>query len=429
MPYSKRPPADPRFFAQFTPKLVTVFREGYGWRDLQADAIAGLTVAVVALPLSMGIAIASGLSPERGLFTAIAGGFIVSFLGGSRFQVGGPAGAFIVIVANIVERHGYDGLALATAMAGCMLVIAALLRVGGAIRYIPHAVIVGFTAGIAVIIAASQIRDVLGLTLAHEPSELLPKLAALRGAISTASWQALTVALLSVGVIMALRWLRPTWPAFLIAIAGATLLCALLHPDIATVASRFGEVPRSLPALSLPPFSLDKAIVLLPDAATIALLGAIESLLSAIVADKMGKARHRSDGELGAQGVANIVSVLFGGFCVTGTIARTATNVRAGSRGPVSGILHCSYLLLFLLIAAPLIGLIPLAALGAMLLVVAWSMTDRTDFWTLLREMRCDTVVLLATFLLTIFVNLIAGIAAGCAIAALLYWYRKRATA
>ncbi len=427
MPHTKRP-ADPRSSAQFTPKLVTVFREGYGWRDLQADAIAGLTVAVVALPLSMGIAIASGLSPERGLFTAIAGGFIVSLLGGSRFQVGGPAGAFIVIVANIVERHGYDGLALATAMAGGMLVIAALLRIGGAIRYIPHAVIVGFTAGIAVIIAASQIRDVLGLTLAHEPSELLPKLAALEAAIATASWQALVVALFSAGVIVVLRWLRPNWPAFLIAIAGATFLCAVLHSDIATVASRFGEVPRSLPALSLPPFSLDKAIALLPDAATIALLGAIESLLSAIVADKMGKARHRSDGELGAQGVANIVSVLFGGFCVTGTIARTATNVRAGSRGPVSGILHCVYLLLFLLIAAPLIGLIPLAALGAMLLVVAWTMTDKGDFWALLREMRGETLVLLATFLLTIFVNLIAGIAAGCAIAALLYWHRKRAS-
>jgi SulP family sulfate permease len=421
--------SEPGFVAQFTPKLVTVFREGYGWRDLQADAIAGLTVAVVALPLSMGIAIASGVSPERGLFTAIAGGFIVSLLGGSRFQIGGPAGAFIVVVASIVERHGYDGLALATAMSGGLLVIAALLRIGGAIRYIPHSVIVGFTAGIAVIIAASQIRDVLGLTLTHEPTELLPKLAALRGAIWTASWPALSIALLSVGVIAVLRWQRPNWPGFLIAIAGATLLCAVLHLDIETVVSRFGEVPRTLPALALPPFSLEKAMALLPDAASLALLGAIESLLSAVVADKMGKARHRSDGELGAQGFANIVSVLFGGICVTGTIARTATNVRAGSHGPVSGILHCGYLLVFLLIAAPLIGLIPLAALGAMLLVVSWSMTDKGDFWALLREMRGDAVVLLATFLLTIFVNLIAGIAAGCAIAALLNWHRKRANA
>jgi SulP family sulfate permease len=429
MPHTKPKVTHPSFAAQFTPKLVTVFREGYRWRDLRADAIAGLTVAVVALPLSMGIAIASGVSPERGLYTAIAGGFVVSLLGGSRFQIGGPAGAFIVVVASIVERHGYDGLALATAMSGGMLLIAALLRVGGAIRYIPHSVIVGFTAGIAVIIAASQIRDVLGLTLTHEPTELLPKLAALRGAISTANWPTLSIALLSVGVIVILRRLRPNWPGFLIAIAGATLLCAVLHPAIETVVSRFGEVPRILPAPSLPPFSIEKAMALLLDAASLALLGAIESLLSAVVADKMGNGRHRSDGELGAQGVANIVSVLFGGICVTGTIARTATNVRAGSRGPVSGILHSAYLLVFLLVAAPLIGLIPLASLGAMLLVVAWSMTDKGDFWLLLREMRGDAVVLLATFLLTIFVNLIAGIAAGCAIAALLHWYRKRAKA
>ncbi len=423
------PPAKPSYASQFTPKLITVFREGYGWRDLQADAIAGLTVAVVALPLSMGIAIASGVSPERGLYTAIAGGFIVSLFGGSRFQIGGPAGAFIVLVASIVQRHGYDGLALATAMAGVMMIAAGLLRLGGAIRYIPHAVIVGFTAGIAVIIAASQIKDVLGLTLAQEPSELLPKLAALRGAIDSVNWAALAIAAFSIAVILIVRLLRPNWPAFLIAIAGATLLCALLHPDIATVVSRFGEVPRSLPPMSVPQFTLERAITLLPDAAAIALLGAIESLLSAVVADKMGGARHRSDGELGAQGAANIVSVLFGGFCVTGTIARTATNVRAGARGPVAGMLHCAYLLLFLMLAAPLIGLIPLAALGAMLLVVAWSMTDRADFWALLRAMRGDTAVLVATFLLTIFVNLIAGIAAGCMIAAALAWYRRRMTA
>ncbi len=424
-----RPPhAVPSYASQFTPKLITVFREGYGWGDLRADAIAGLTVAVVALPLSMGIAIASGVSPERGLYTAIAGGFIVSLLGGSRFQIGGPAGAFIVIVASIVQRHGYDGLALATAMAGVMMIAAALLRVGGAIRYIPHAVIVGFTAGIAVIIAASQIKDVLGLTLAQEPSELLPKLAALRGAIASVNWSALAIAAFAIAVIIIVRRLRPNWPAFLIAIAGATLLSALLHPDIATVVSRFGEVPHSLPPISMPEISLERAITLLPDAAAIALLGAIESLLSAVVADKMGGARHRSDGELGAQGAANIFSVLFGGFCVTGTIARTATNVRAGARGPVAGMLHCAYLLLFLMLAAPLIGLIPLAALGAMLLVVAWSMADRADFWALLREMRGDTVVLLATFLLTIFVNLIAGIAAGCIIAAAFYWYRRRMT-
>lgn len=418
----------PRYAAQFMPKLVTVFREGYGWTGLKADAVAGLTVAVVALPLSMGIAIASGVSPERGLYTAIFGGFIVSLLGGSRFQIGGPAGAFIGLVAITVQKHGYDGLALATMMAGAMLVIGALTRVGGVIRYIPHPVIVGFTAGIAVIIAASQISEVLGLTIAHEPPEVLPKLAALQGAIGTINWQALAVAVFTAGIIIGIRIARPNWPGFLIAIIAATLFAFALHLDIVTVVSRFGEVPRSFPPVSLPPFTMEKAIAVLPDAASFALLGAIESLLSAVVADKMGNGRHRSDGELGAQGIANIVSPLFGGICVTGTIARTATNVRAGARGPMAGMLHSVYLLLFLMLAAPLIGLIPLAALGAMLLVVSWSMTDREDFAHMLMEMRGDALVLMATFVLTIFVNLIAGIAVGCAIAALLGW-QKRATA
>jgi sulfate permease, SulP family len=428
---SDLPPTEPalRYSAQFMPKLITVFREGYGWGGLKADAVAGLTVAVVALPLSMGIAIASGVSPERGLYTAIFGGFIVSLLGGSRFQIGGPAGAFIGLVAITVERHGYDGLALAAAMSGVMLIVGALTRIGGIIRYIPQPVIVGFTAGIAVIIAASQIGEVLGLKITHEPPELLPKLAALEGALTTFNWQALIIAMITAGLIVVLRYVRPNWPAFLIAIVAATLLTVTLHLDIATVVSRFGEVPRSFPPLTLPSFSIEKAIAVLPDAAAFALLGAIESLLSAVVADKMGNAHHRSDGELGAQGIANIVSVLFGGICVTGTIARTATNVRAGARGPMAGILHCVYLLVFLMVAAQLIGLIPLAALGAMLLVVAWSMTDREDFSRMFLEMRADALVLIATFLLTIFVNLLAGIAVGCAIAALLGWRKRRAQA
>ena len=428
---SDQPPSDPalarRYAAQFEPKLITVFREGYGWSGLKADAVAGLTVAVVALPLSMGIAIASGVSPERGLYTAIFGGFIVSLLGGSRFQIGGPAGAFIGLVAIVVQKHGYDGLALATAMSGVMLLIGALLRVGGLIRYIPHAVIVGFTAGIAVIIAASQVSEVLGLTIAHEPPELLPKLVALKDVITTVNWQALAVGIFTIAIIVGLRYARPNWPGFLIAIVAATLLYAGLHLDIVTVFSRFGAVPQNFPPITVPPFSIEKAIILLPDAAAFALLGAIESLLSAVVADKMGNARHRSDGELGAQGVANIVSVLFGGITVTGTIARTATNVRAGARGPIAGMLHAVYLLLFLMIAAPLIGLIPLAALGAMLLVVAWSMTDRVDIVKMLSEMRGDALVLIATFLLTIAVNLIVGIAVGCAVAAFLAWRKRRA--
>ena len=318
----------------------------------------------------MGIAIASGVSPDRGLYTAIVGGFFVSLLGGSRFQIGGPAGAFIGLIAGIVERHGYDGLALATVMAGLIMILAAALRIGGYIRLIPHAVIVGFTAGIAVIIATSQISELLGLKLAHEPAALIPKLAALHGALPTLNVATIGIAIVAFAVIIAIRALRPAWPAFLIGIAAATIAAIAIHADVATVLSRFGEMPRAIPWPALPEITAAKAIALLPDAIAIALLGAIESLLSALVADKMSGARHRSNGELGAQGIANIAAASFGGICVTGTIARTATNFRAGSRGPISGILHSLYVLLFLAVAAPLVGLVPLAALAAMLIVV-----------------------------------------------------------
>ncbi|HWK97866.1 MAG TPA: SulP family inorganic anion transporter [Pseudolabrys sp.] len=414
----------PTFTQLFMPKLVTVFREGYGWTDLRADAIAGLTVAVVALPLSMAIAIASGVSPERGLYTAIAGGFFVSLIGGSRFQIGGPAGAFIGLVASVVERHGYDGLAMATILAGLILLAVALLRLGTYIKYIPMPVTVGFTAGIAVIIAASQIRDVLGLDMAKEPSALLPKLEAIAAAISTISWQTIGITALALAIIIVLRRYRPNWPGFLIAIAVTALLCFAFHLDVATVMSRFGEIPRTLPAPSLPTFSMAKLQAVLPDAFAIALLGAIESLLSAVVADGMSGRRHRSNAELGAQGVANVASVIFGGICVTGTIARTATNIRSGARGPLSGIFHCGYLLLFLAVAAPLVGYIPLAALGAVLLIVSWNMAEKEEFWSLIRTSRGDAVVLLATFLLTIFIDLLTGIAVGVVLGSFMFLHR-----
>jgi len=417
-------PAEPSFIELFTPKLVTVFREGYGWRDLRHDAVSGLTVAVVALPLSMAIAIASGVSPERGLYTAIAGGFIVSLIGGSRFQIGGPAGAFIGLVAGIVERHGYDGLALATVVAGLIMITVALLRAGTYVKYIPFPVTVGFTAGIAVIIAASQLKDLLGLKLTHEPSALVPKLEAIAGAIGSVNYATVAVALMSIGIIALVRKVRPTWPAFLIAVASASLVSFALHLDVATVTSQFGAVPRALPAPALPTFSLAKLQSILPDAFSIAVLGAIESLLSAVVADGMTGRRHRSNCELGAQGTAQIVSILFGGICVTGTVARTATNVRSGARGPISGMFHCGYLILFLAIFAPLVGYIPLAALGAVLAVVSWNMAEKEEFWSLLRGSRGDAAVLLATFLLTIFVDLMTGIGVGVVMGALLFMHR-----
>jgi len=412
----------PTFAELFTPKLITVLREGYGFADFRADAISGLTVAIVALPLSMAIAIASGVSPGRGLYTAVIGGFIVSLLGGSRFQIGGPAGAFIVLVALTAERHGVDGVILATTMAGVFLIAAGFLRLGTYIKFIPYPVTVGFTAGIAIIIFASQLKDLFGITLTtKEPGEFLPKLEVLARSLHTANVSAVTVAAVSIVIIVVLRKLRPHWPGILIAVVVAALATWALSLPVETIGTRFGGIPRQLPSPAWPLFSLEKARAVLPDAIAFALLGAIESLLSAVVADGMTGRRHRSNCELVAQGFANIGSALFGGICVTGTIARTATNVRAGARGPISGMLHSAFLLLFMLIAAPLASYIPLAALASVLVVVAWNMAEKQEFATLIRSSRGDATVLLATFLLTVFRDLTEGILVGFALGAVLF--------
>ncbi|MGY3235884.1 MULTISPECIES: SulP family inorganic anion transporter [unclassified Bradyrhizobium] len=415
----------PTFAELYLPKLVTVWREGYGFADFRADVFAGLTVAIVALPLSMAIAIASGVTPDRGLYTAVVGGFIVSLLGGSRFQIGGPAGAFIVLVAVTAERHGVDGVILATLMAGMVLIAAGLLRIGTYIKFIPYPVTIGFTAGIAIIIFASQLRDLAGITLAgKEPSEFVPKLVALAGGLHTVNPSALGVAVVSIAVIAGLRRWRPSWPGILIAVVLAAVASAVLSLPIETIGSRFGGIPRELPSPALPAFSLAKAAAVLPDAISFALLAAIESLLSAVVADGMTGRRHRSNCELVAQGAANIGAALFGGICVTGLIARTATNIRAGARGPLAGMLHSLFLLLFMLIAAPLASYIPLAALAAVLVVVSWTMAEKHEFATLLRSSRGDAIVLLATFLLTIFRDLTEGILVGFALGAVLFIHR-----
>jgi SulP family sulfate permease len=417
-----RPARQPTFAELYVPKLVTVLREGYGLSDFRADVLSGLTVAIVALPLSMAIAIASGVTPDRGLYTAVVGGFIVSLLGGSRFQIGGPAGAFIVLVALTVERHGVDGVVLATAMAGVFLIMAGLLRLGTYIKFIPYPVTVGFTAGIAVIIFASQIKDLLGITLpGKEPGEFVPKIAALAQGLPSASAPAIAIAAVSIAIIVVLRRLKPHWPGILIAVAVAAFATWILSLPVETIGTRFGGIPRQLPHPSWPSFSLAKVQAVLPDAIAFALLGAIESLLSAVVADGMTGRRHRSNCELVAQGFANIGSAFFGGLCVTGTIARTATNVRAGARGPVSGMLHALFLLLFMLVAAPLASFIPLAALAAVLVVVAWNMAEKHEFALLIRSSRGDAVVLLATFLLTVFRDLTEGILVGFALGAALF--------
>lgn len=407
---------------QFLPKIVTVLREGYRASDLRADAIAGLTVAIVALPLSMAIAIASGVGPERGLFTAIVGGFLVSALGGSRYQIGGPAGAFIVLVWACVMDIGVPGLVLATFLSGFLLILAGALRLGTYIKFIPYPVTVGFTAGIAVIIFASQLKDLLGLTLpGPEPAEILHKIEVLWAARGSFSAAALGVALATIATIEAVKRFAPRLPSLLLAVTGASLLVALLGIDVETIGTRFGELPRVLPAPAIPELSGALLASAMPYAVSFTLLGAIESLLSAVVADGMSGAQHRSNAELMAQGAANIGSAIFGGFCVTGTIARTATNVRAGSRGPVSGMLHALFLLGFMLVAAPLAAYIPLASLAGVLAVVAWNMAEKQEFWLLLRSSRGDAMVLIATFLLVVFRDLTEGIVVGFALGGLVF--------
>jgi SulP family sulfate permease len=420
-----RPSETPSFIELFTPKLVTVLREGYALRDLRADAIAALTVAIVALPLSMAIAIACGVTPDRGLYTSIAGGFVVSALGGSRFQVGGPAGAFIVLISATVAAHGIDGLVIATFLSGLIMLGVGFLRLGSFVKYIPYPVTVAFTFGIAIIIFSGEITDLLGLRLAGaEPGPIVPKVVALFAALPTINLAAVAVTVLSIAIMVGVRRLRPHWPSYLIAVGVGACVVWLLHLPVETIGSRFGGIPRAMPMAHLPSFSLAKIVEMLPAAASFALLGSIESLLSAVVADSMTGRRHRSNCELVAQGAANIVSSLFGGMCVTGTIARTATNVRAGARGPISGMLHAVFLLLFILIAAPLASYIPLATLAAVLAIVAWNMAEKHEFSVLFRASRGDALVLVVTLALVVFRDLSEGIIAGFALSALLFLHR-----
>ncbi|WP_339746605.1 SulP family inorganic anion transporter [uncultured Maricaulis sp.] len=426
---AKTPPPPPALGELFMPKLITVLREGYTLAHLRSDAIAGLTVAIVALPLSMAIAIAAGASPAQGIITAIIGGFFVSLLGGSRFQIGGPAGAFIVLMATTVQTYGMDGMILATMMAGAILMAIGFLKLGTYIKFIPYPVTVGFTAGIAVIIFASQIKELLGLDLAvHEPGPLLEKLPVLWNALPTTDPLTISVSAATVLVIIGVRHWRPHWPGMLIAVSLAAAATAAFTLPLETIGSRFGGIPSGLPWPSLPEISGARLLALLPSAIAFALLGSIESLLSAVVADGMTGRHHRSNSELVAQGVANIGAALFGGICVTGTIARTATNVRAGAHGPIAGIMHSGFLLLFILIAAPLASFIPLACLAGVLALVAWNMVEKHAFMILLRASRADALILLATFGLTIFRDLTEAIVVGFAIGSVVFIHRMSLT-
>jgi SulP family sulfate permease len=403
----------------YLPKLATVIREGYTGDHFRKDAVAGLTVAIVALPLSMAIAVASGVTPERGLYTAVIGGALVSLLSGSRYQIGGPAGAFIVLVAATGAKFGLDGLLLAVLMSGIFLSLGGVLGLGSLIKYIPHEVTVGFTCGIAVTILSSQLKDLGGLHLSGpEPGHLIPKLVALGHVFSTFTPMAFAVGVSSAAIIFWLRQFRPTWPGMLIAVIATSVAAALFHLPIETIGTRFGGLPRGMPSPHLPPISPDRVLELLPAALSFTLLGGVESLLSAKVADSMTRRKHRSNMELVGQGLANIASSFFGGISVTGTIARTATNIRAGAASPLAGIMHAAFVLLFMIAAAPLASFIPLSALAGILVTVCWNMAEKGEFIRLVGEWRSGAI-LLTTFVLTLVEDLTVGIVAGCLVAAM----------
>ncbi|MCU0831764.1 MAG: SulP family inorganic anion transporter [Rhizobiaceae bacterium] len=397
---------------RFSPKLATTLR-GYGAAGLFADLGAGLTVAMVALPLSLAIAIASGAAPGAGLVTAIVAGFLISALGGSRVQIGGPTGAFIVVVYATIANHGFDGLLTATLMAGAILTVAGFLNAGALLRHVPEPVIHGFTGGIAIIIAASQLNDLFGFGAEHVPAELMAKLHALWAARAAFNPQAFLLALGCMALIVLLRRLFPRLPGLLLAVVAASAAVPLLGLDVATIGSRFGTIPASLPAPSLPDLSLARLGEMLPSALVIAFLAGIESLLSAVVADRMIGGNTRPNTEIIAQGVANCASAVMGGLPATGAIARTATNVRAGGRTPVAGMAHALFLLAFMLLAAPLAAYLAMPALAAVLLVAAWNMAEIRHWPSRLRQSRADAALMLLTLVLTAFADLTVAIGAG----------------
>jgi len=408
----------------YEPKLFTVLRRGYGMADFRRDLLAGLTVSIVALPLSMALAIASGTTPDKGLHTAIVAGFLISLLGGSRVQIGGPTAAFVPVVFNVIDKFGYGGLTLCTLLAGLMLIAAGILRVGTLMKYIPKPVITGFTAGIAVSIFSSQVKDLLGLSMDKVPAEFFARWSAYAHHLPSAAPAAVLLAAGSLAIIIAVRRLLPTWPGFLLAVIAGALVVALFGVPVETIGTRFGGIPEALPAFAFPHIPIERTIELFPSAFTIAFLAAVESLLSAVVADGMIGGRHRSNCELVAQGIANAGSALFGGLPATGALARTATNVRAGARTPVAGIAHALFLLLFMLVLAPLMSYVPLATLAALLVVVAWNMAEIESFRHLMSGPVGDRVVLLLTFVLTVVFDLTVAIEVGIVLASFLFMHR-----
>lgn len=409
----------------FLPKTVTVLRQGYSLAMFSKDLVAGLIVGVVALPLALGFAIASGATPEQGLYTAIVAGFIVSLLGGSRYQIGGPTGAFVIIILNVINKHGYEGLVITTLMAGAILLIFGIFRFGALIKYIPYPVTTGFTAGIAVLIFSLQMKDLFGLSMPEVPGEFFQKWAAYFHSADTLHLATLGLSALVFIAMLAVRRSIPRIPAPLVGVLLGGLLVWIFGMDVETIGSRFGGVPSNLPSFRLPTgITLERIQTLLPDALTIALLAGIESLLSAVVADGMTGDKHNSNVELTAQGAANIASVLFGGIPATGAIARTVTNIRSGGKTPIAGMIHALTLVAFILVLAPLASFIPLASLAVIMVFVSWDMSDLPKFLRLFRAPKSDVSIMCLTFILTIVVDLTVAVYVGVLLAAILFMRR-----
>ena len=407
----------------FRPKLWTTLKD-YNLQQFTKDLMAGMIVAVIALPLSIALAIASGVTPEQGLYTAIVAGFLISFLGGSRVQIGGPTGAFMVIVYSIVMEYGMEGLTIATLMAGVLMIFFGLIRLGSVIKYIPYPITTGFTSGIALTIFSSQIKDLFRLETGNLPVEFLDKWSVMIQSFPTMDLTTLLVGLLALAIILLWPKVNKKVPGTLIALIVTAALVRILGLDVPTIGSKFGSLSASLPQFSLPGVTMEKVQMLIMPAVTIAILGSIESLLSAVVSDGMIGGKHRSNTELIAQGIANGASALFGGIPATGAIARTVANIKNGGRTPVAGMVHAIVLLLMLLFLMPLVKMVPLTSLAAVLIVVAYNMSEWREFVAQFRGPKSDVLVLLITFLITVFVDLVRAIEVGMVLAAFLFMKR-----
>lgn len=405
----------------YLPKSVICFQEGYSLSTFWNDLFAGITVGIIALPLAMAFAIGSGVTPERGLFTAIIAGFLISLFGGSRVQIGGPTGAFVVIVYGIVQQYGYDGLAIATLIGGVLIILMGLARCGVLLRFIPYPVTTGFTTGIAVTIFSSQVKDFFGMQIEKTPAEFIDKWSTYFAHMHTCSICAILLAAGTLTLIFLLRHFYPRFPGTILAVILATAVTYFFNLPLETIETKFGGIPNMLPAPTFPSMTLEKIQEVFPAAITIALLGGIESLLSALVADGMTGYRHRSNSELLAQGIANIGSVIFGGIPATGAIARTTANIKMGAKTPVAGMVHAITLLLLMLVLSPLAAKVPLAGLSAVLIFVAWNMSELPHFVEILKSEWSDAIVLVMTFLLTVLIDLTVAVQVGIILSAILF--------